>query len=92
MNQSPSIISATQESNIYLVSYKRPSDGKEFEYKIKFEGKDKIIWGNSDGRWRDTEFDEKINYMESDDKMIIVQKFGDGSTIGKEFTKSDFEK
>jgi hypothetical protein len=87
MNQPPSIISARQENGIYLVSYKRPSYGQQFEYKIKFDGNNKVVWGNSDGRWRDTEFDEKITFSEEGTKLKITQTFDDGSTIDKEFEK-----
>jgi hypothetical protein len=69
---------------LYYVSYKRPNDGKKFEYKIKIIGK-KIVWGNSDGRWRNTAFDEKILFEITHEKLTIVQTFKDGSTNNKDF-------
>ena len=85
MNQPPSIMSIKAENGIYVVSYRRPSDGQHFEYKIKFEGANKVIWGSRNGRWRDTRQDEQITYREQGDQLIITQTFEDGSTINKEF-------
>lgn len=88
MNQPPEIINVKDNNGIYYVSYIRKDDGKKFDYKIKFNGKN-IIWGNSDGRWRDTQYDEKIKYSEKENKLIITQTFEDGSNIDKEFSKSE---
>jgi hypothetical protein len=87
MNQPPSIMSTQEENGVYIVSYNRPSDGEAFKYKIKFEGNDKVIWGNSDGRWREDQYDEVITYIEKGDKMLITQKFSEESVIEKEFEK-----
>ena len=48
-----------------------------------------MTWGNSDGRWRDTKFDEKIKYSEKDNELKIIQTFEDGSEIVKEFKKAE---
>ncbi len=88
MNQPPEIINVKDNNGIYYVSYIRKGDGKKFDYKIKFNGK-YIIWGNSDGRWRDTQYDEKIKYSEKDNKLTITQTFEDGSNIEKQFSKSE---
>jgi hypothetical protein len=87
MGRDPSIIDVKQQDDIYIVSYVRPSDGTYWESKIKFEGEDKVIWGNSDGRWRDTEADEKITYFQRGDKLVILQTFSDNSKIEKEYSK-----
>lgn len=84
MKQQPDIISVKKESDYYIVSYKRPEDNKEFIYKIKFDG-NRIIWGNADGRWRDTKYDEKITYEEKEGRLGIVQKFEDGSSLRDDF-------
>ncbi|PIQ48199.1 MAG: hypothetical protein COW03_11135 [Cytophagales bacterium CG12_big_fil_rev_8_21_14_0_65_40_12] len=91
MHQSPSIISANQENGIYLVTYNRPSDGKTFAYKVKFDGVDKVIWATIDGRWRNSELDEEIKYSVEGDKLKITQKFSDGSKSEKEFLKNNIE-
>jgi hypothetical protein len=49
MNQSPKIIKATKNNNLYYVSYIRKSDNQKFAYKIKFNGNE-ILWANIDGR------------------------------------------
>lgn len=84
MNQKPEIIDTKEDDGLYYVSYKRPNDGKKFEYKIKIIGKN-IVWGNFDGRWRDTAYDEKISFEITYEKLTIVQTFNDGSTNKKDF-------
>ena len=88
MNQPPEIINVKDSGEIYNVSYTRKDDGKKFDYKIKISG-NKVTWGNSDGRWRDTKFDEKIKYSEKDNELKIIQAFEDGSEIVKEFNKTE---
>ncbi len=86
MDQSPSIIRAVKNNDLYLVSYVRKSDSQKFDYKIKIDG-NHVIWGNSDGRWRDTDFDEKIGFVEDGNKIKIIQTFTDGSEAAEEFEK-----
>ncbi|WP_159020573.1 hypothetical protein [Algibacter sp. L3A6] len=88
MNQSPEIIKVKDNIGIYIVSYTRKDDGEKFDYKIKISG-NKVSWGTSDGRWRDTKFDEKIKYSEKDNKLKIIQTFENGSEIVKEFKKTE---
>jgi hypothetical protein len=78
MNQPPEIISVKDNGGIFNVSYTRKDDGKKFDYKIKIS-ENKVTWGNSDGRWRDTKFDEKIKYYEKDNELKIIQTFENGS-------------
>lgn len=84
MNQPPEIISARKSGGEYIVSYDRPSDGQRFTYKVKLDGP-LAIWGNIDGRWRDTPDDEQIIYSEIGNRLKITQKFSDGSTEDKLF-------
>ena len=86
MDQKPQIINVKEKEGIYIVSYKQPEDGKKYEYKIKING-NRIVWGNADGRWRDTSYDEKLTYRENNDKLIIIQTFSDGSKSEKEFSE-----
>lgn len=88
MNQPLEIMNVRNNEGIYNVSYTRKDDKKKFEYKIKIKGNN-VIWGNSDGRWRDSQFDEKIEYSETNNELIIVQKFTDGSETIKKFTKEE---
>ena len=89
MNQPPSIIEVKKNGINFNLSYERPSDGKRFDYKVKFEGNNKVIWGNKGGRWRDTKLDEKVSFIEQEGLIIIIQTFSDGSTIKKEFKKKN---
>jgi hypothetical protein len=86
MNQPTDIISVKENEGIYYVSYTRKDDSKKSEYKIKISG-NKVIWGNKDGRWRDSKFDENINYFKKNNLIKIVQTFSDGSQSVKEFKK-----
>ncbi len=78
MGQKTKIIKATKNKELYLVSYVRKSDKQKFNYKVKFEG-NKILWANIDGRWRNSEFDEKLSFEEKDDFVKIIQTYSDGS-------------
>ncbi|TDO69955.1 hypothetical protein EV143_11227 [Flavobacterium chryseum] len=86
MGQSPKIIKVIKNGNLYYVSYTRKSDNKKFDYKIKFTG-NKIIWANIDGRWRDSEYDEKISFRENNQILYIIQSFEDGSEDIEEYKK-----
>lgn len=88
MGQSPKIIKATKNDDLYYVSYTRQSDKQKFEYKIKFDD-NKIVWANIDGRWRDSEYDEKLSFVENDNKLSIIQTYSDGSEDIQEFKKGD---
>lgn len=86
MGQSPKIITSVKKGNLYYVSYIRKSDRKKFDYKIKFNG-NKILWSNIDGRWRDSKYDEKISFIEKNNKLSIIQTFSDGSQDIQEYKK-----
>lgn len=86
MGQPPAIINVTKKNDMYYVSYVRESDSQKFDYKIKFEG-NKIIWANSDGRWRIHPLDEKISFVEDDTQIKIIQTYSDGSQSVDEFDK-----
>ncbi|MCV9930828.1 hypothetical protein OIU80_00905 [Flavobacterium sp. LS1R47] len=88
MDQSPKIIKATKTNDLYYVSYTRKSDNQKYEYKIKFNG-NKILWANIDGRWRNSQYDEKISFIENDDKLNIIQIYDDGSEYIKEYKKGE---
>jgi hypothetical protein len=86
MNQPSEIIKVKENNEVFYVSYIRKDDNKKFDYKIKIDKK-RVIWGNNDGRWRESKFDEKIIYSEKDSVLKITQIFDDGSKIIKEYRK-----
>jgi predicted SnoaL-like aldol condensation-catalyzing enzyme len=88
MGQSPKIIKAIKNGNLYYVSYTRKSDNKKFDYKIKFDG-NKIFWANIDGRWRNSQYDEKISFRENRQILFITQVFSDGSEDIQEYKKGE---
>ena len=88
MGQPSKAIKVKEENGLYILSYIRKSDSKKFDYKIKID-EDKILWSNLDGRWRDTEHDEKINFEENAQTIKITQTFSDNSVDVKEFKKGE---
>ncbi len=90
MDQPPEIITVKEKDEIYYVSYIREADKKKFDYKIKISD-NRVTWGNVNGRWRETKFDEKIKHFEINNRLKIIQTFYDGSEIVKEFNKSKKE-
>lgn len=88
MGQPPKIITTIKKENLFYVSYIRKSDKKKFDYKIKFNG-DKILWANIDGRWRDSQYDEKISFLEKNNTISIIQIFSDDSRDIQEYKKGD---
>jgi hypothetical protein len=88
MGQPTKIIKATKSKDLYFVSYITKSDKKKFEYKIKFEG-NTILWANFDGRWRNSEYDEKISFEEGAEKLKIITTFSDMSKEVQEYKKGE---
>lgn len=88
MGQPSKIIKVRKKDELYFVSYIRKSDHQKFDYKIKFD-RNKILWANFDGRWRDSEYDEKITFVEEDKKVKIIQTFDDNSKDIQEYKKGE---
>ena len=88
MGQPSKSIEVRFANPLYIVSYVRQSDQKQFEYKVKIDGIT-IVWANIDGRWRDSEYDEKLSFEERDNKVEIIQTFSDGSVDKKQYNKGD---
>ena len=88
MGQPSKIIKVIKSEDLYYVSYIRKSDNQKFSYKIKFNG-NKILWANIDGRWRNSEYDEKISFVEKNNKVSIIQTFSDNSEDIQEYKKGN---
>lgn len=84
MGEPTKIIKVKKNRDFYIVSYIRQSDSKKFEYKVKFEN-DNIVWANIDGRWRDSQYDEKLKFLEKENSLQIIQTFSDGSLDIQEY-------
>lgn len=69
MSQKPKIITAIKKDKLYHISYIRKSDRQKFASKIKFNG-NRIMWGNIDGRWRNSQYDEKLSFTEVNNKFL----------------------
>lgn len=88
MGQPSKTIKVKNENGLYILSYIRKSDSKKFDYKIKIN-EDKILWATLDGRWRDSEYDEKIRFEENGQTIKIIQTFSDNSVDVREFKKGE---
>lgn len=86
MYQPTKIMTTKKDGENIIVSYIRPSDSQKFSYRIKIEGH-RIIWATIDGRWRDSSEDEYITFEEEKKKIIITQRFSDGSSSKDSYTK-----
>ena len=84
--QNPKIIKTDRESQgvIYL-HYNRPSDGKYWDYRCKLEGS-RVIWASVDGRWRNHQLDEKLEFSEHGGKLTINELYADGSKTTNVYT------
>lgn len=82
--QSESKINVRKKGEIFYLDYTK--DGKKNTFKVKFE-KNRILWGNNDGRWRDNPLDEKIFFEETGKNLIIRQIWSDGSISEEKFIK-----
>lgn len=85
MCKSVYIMTAETKEEFIEVNYYSSLFEKECFFKVKFE-KEKIIWDNLDGRWRDHTADEKISFKSKTDKVIIIQDFKH-SKIKNEYKK-----
>lgn len=88
MQQSPEIMRTSKKDDLYFITYIRKSDKQKFEYKIKFDDNN-ILWANIDGRWRNSQYDEKLSFVENGDKLKIIQTYSDGSEDIQEYSKGE---
>jgi len=88
MGQTANTIKVLKKDDLYFVSYIRKSDKQKFDYKIKFDGSD-IVWANTDGRWRNSQYDENISFKEEANQLNIIQTFSDGSQDIQSFKKGE---
>lgn len=85
MNQKTSIIKVSTSGKEVILKYKRPVDGKDFEYKCVVKKSEKrIIWAAKFdygwGRWRDSPYDSVISY-EIKNKNLIIDEEGHTKTF-----------
>lgn len=88
MGRDPGTMITQPISNgVYQVAYMRSDDGKRFTYKCKIE-RNRILWGNIDGRWRNHSADSMVTYMVDGDRIIVTDNFGGGSALKKQYSLS----
>jgi hypothetical protein len=90
MGHSPSIVKARPGPiGEFSLSYRRPSDGSEWENKCRLSG-DRVHWGTKDGRWRLHPADSKLHFAitgsGSSAKLTITEAYLDGSKSVDSYT------
>lgn len=85
MGRDPSSMTVSNiEGPIIGVSYIRKNDGTKWSYKCKIDG-NKIVWGNSDGRWRESSEDSVITYKLTGNSIVVSETYSDGSKNTKNY-------
>jgi hypothetical protein len=84
MNRDPSIMVAADRGDLISVSYTR-DDGTSWAFKCKIQGS-RVLWGNLDGRWRDTSMDSQISYRVDGNTVTITELYSDGSRSEDSFS------
>jgi hypothetical protein len=89
MGRDPKIIKVSKiDSGIIYLIYSRPDDGTIWEQRCRIEGQ-KLVWATKSGRWREHPLDEVITYAATGTSVTINQKFTDGSTVTKSYTRAE---
>jgi hypothetical protein len=89
MGRDPKIIKVTKiDSGIIHMSYSRPDDGTIWEQRCRIEDQ-KVIWATKSGRWREHPLDEVITHAVTRTSVTISQKFTDGSTLTKSYSRAE---
>ncbi len=89
MGRDPKIIKVNKvDADVIYLSYTRADDGSVWSQRCRIEGS-KVIWATTTGRWREHPLDEVITYAVTPTALTINQKFSDGSTSAKSFTRAD---
>lgn len=92
MGRDPKIIKVDKvEAGTVYVGYIRPTDGSAWNQRCMFNGT-RVIWATETGRWRDDPADEVISYAATQTTLTIQQKFSDGSSSSKTYTRAELGK
>lgn len=87
-HQPAKIMSVQTKGDIVLVSYIRSDDGQKFQNKIQIIN-NTINWGNFDGRWRTSPYDEKLSYSTVGQELVITTTYSDGSKTQERYKIKD---
>ena len=87
--QDPKIIKVDRVTKgVVYMHYNRPDDGKYWDCKCKIKG-NRAIWASPNERWRTEEI---IEYTVIKDKLIVEDKYSDGSKTTGSYTQQQFVK
>ena len=89
-SQPTEIMSDYTEAGVIYITYVNPEDGLIYDYRVQVTRATKsIIWATKEGRWRTSNFDEKLSYTVSDENLIITATYHDGSEDNKSYNIAD---
>jgi hypothetical protein len=88
MGRDPVAMKSRVAGDIVFISYVRSDDGMEWSYRCRLEG-DRIIWATDTGRWRNSVADEPIFFRVVDERLEIEERYTDGSSTQKTFSRTD---
>lgn len=89
MGRDPKIIRVNKvDADVIYVSYTRADDGTLWSQRCRIDGA-KVIWATSTGRWREHPLDEVITFASTPKTLTVSQKFSDGSSSAKSFTRAE---
>lgn len=79
-----------QKGDVIYTTYIRPSDNTAWNNRCRIAG-NSVIWSSENGRWRNSPQDEKVTFEVENGTIFIHQKYSDGSTSSKRYTKDRLE-
>ncbi|WP_137173204.1 hypothetical protein [Massilia sp. HP4] len=89
MGRDPKTLKVTKvDSGVIHLSYSRPDDETVWEQRCRVEGQ-KVVWATKSGRWREHTLDDVITYTVTGTSLTISQKFTDGSTVVKSYSRAE---
>lgn len=78
MNVDKTTTEQNSKLNVYHFSFKRPDDGKKWNFRCKVN-RNRAILAIGDGRWRDQAHDPTVWFTINGDEIVINERFPDGT-------------
>jgi hypothetical protein len=87
MGRAPAIMKIDRvDFDVVYLSYVRADDRTRWTYKCQLKGQE-ILWGADDGRWRTHPADSVITFAVEGLSLTVTERFSDGSSNRKTFTR-----
>jgi len=89
MNKEPEelhLLQGGNNENLLYLSYIRLNDMTLWDYKCKVGHNGRVLWGDINGRWRDSQGDPVIKVVYNDGETLKVEENHGGEVISKEYS------